>query len=173
MRIPMSFRPRFRAAAAGCVPVLAAVLTFAQAPPASPSAESIKRAEELLAAARSALGGEKLSAVKTLTATGRTRRVRGDNLVPIEFELLVELPDKYVRIDEFPAEDTEPTSSGFNGDALIQIPPPRAGLLKDAVHRRPAVAGPSWIRGGRGSPPSSRTSHGSRLDCWPRHPPLR
>ena len=88
--------------------------------------ESVKRADEVLAAARKALGGEKLSEVKTVVATGRTRRVRGDNLVPIEFQLLLELPDKFVRVDEFPAEDTDPTSAGFNGDALIQIPPPPA-----------------------------------------------
>ena len=64
--------------------------------------------------------------LKTLVASGRTKRVRGNNLVPIEFEILIELPAKYVRVDEFPAEDTDPTSAGFNGDALIQIPPPPA-----------------------------------------------
>jgi hypothetical protein len=54
----------------------------------------------VLAAARDALGGEKsLSAVKTFTATGRTRQVRGNNLVPIEFEINCELPDKFVRTD--------------------------------------------------------------------------
>lgn len=100
---------------------------FGQAPAASPNPESIAKAEQVLAEARKALGDDKLAGVKTLVASGRTRRVRGNNLVPIEFEILVELPDKYVRIDEFPAEDTDPTSSGFNGDALIQIPPLPAG----------------------------------------------
>ena len=98
--------------------------------PAVPSATAgapAAKAEQVLAEARAALGGDKLAAIKTLTATGRTRRVRGDNLVPIEFEILIELPDKYVRIDEFPAEDMDPTSSGFNGDALIQLPAPPAG----------------------------------------------
>lgn len=47
-----------------------------------------KDAATVLAAARQALGGEKkLAAVKSFTATGRTRQVRGDNLVPIEFEI--------------------------------------------------------------------------------------
>lgn len=82
-------------------------------------------ASSILAAAREALGGEKkLSEVKSFVATGRTRQVRGNNLVPIEFEILCELPDKYLRKDEIPAQESEPTSSGFNGDALIQIPPP-------------------------------------------------
>lgn len=114
---------------AALTPLLVTIAARAQppAPAAAPPAEAVKRAEEVLAAARTALGGPTLDAVKTLVATGRTRRVRGDNLVPIEFELLLELPDKYVRVDEFPAEDTEPTSSGFSGDALIQIPPLPSG----------------------------------------------
>jgi hypothetical protein len=78
----------------------------------------------VLAAARDALGGEKrLSAVKTFVATGRTQQVRGDNLVPIEFEISCELPDKYIRRDEIPAQESGPTMIGFNGDALIQLPP--------------------------------------------------
>jgi hypothetical protein len=81
----------------------------------------------VLAAAREALGGEKrLAAIKTVLATGRTRQVRGDNLVPIEFEIAVELPDKYVRKDEIPAQESGVTSLGFNGDELIQLPPPPA-----------------------------------------------
>jgi hypothetical protein len=80
-------------------------------------------AAQVLTAARTALGGGKsLSAVKTFTITGRTRQLRGNNLVPIEFELNCELPDKYVRVDEFPAQDADPTTAGFNGDVLIQIP---------------------------------------------------
>jgi hypothetical protein len=83
----------------------------------------------VLAAARQALGGEKkLSAVKSFSATGRTRQVRGDNLVPIEFEIFVELPDKYVRKDEIPAQESGPTSSGFNGDELVVEPAPPAAM---------------------------------------------
>jgi hypothetical protein len=70
------------------------------------------------------MGGPALEGVKTLTAAGRTRRVRGNNLVPIEFELGIELPDKYFRKDEFPAEETDPTSLGFKGDNLVQLPAP-------------------------------------------------
>lgn len=86
-----------------------------------------KDAASVLAAARKALGGEsKLTAVKSFTATGRTRQVRGDSLVPIEFEIFVELPDKYLRKDEIPAQESGPTASGFNGDELLQDPPPAA-----------------------------------------------
>jgi hypothetical protein len=95
----------------------------------APTPESIARAEQVLVEARKALGGDKRAAVKTLVASGRTKRVRGDNLVPIEFEIFIEPPDKYVRVDEFPAEEADPTSTGFNADALIQIPPPPAGPM--------------------------------------------
>jgi hypothetical protein len=81
----------------------------------------------ILAATRVALGGDKkLTSVKAFVATGRTQQVRGDNLVPIEFEIAVELPDKYVRKDEIPARESGPTSLGFSGDSLIQVPPQAA-----------------------------------------------
>ena len=77
-------------------------------------------ATPVLAAVREALGGDRnLAAVKTFLATGRTRQLRGDNLVPIEFEIACELPDKYVRRDEFPAQDTPPVVNGFRGEDAI------------------------------------------------------
>ena len=82
-------------------------------------------ADKVMAEARTALGGEaKIAAVKTFIATGRTRQVRGENLVPIEFEIQAELPDKYSRYDEFPAQDAGPVTAGFAGDALVLIPRP-------------------------------------------------
>jgi hypothetical protein len=82
-------------------------------------------ASTVIAQAREALGGDKrLASVKSFIATGRTRQVRGDNLVPIEFEIVAELPDKYARRDEFPAQDAGPSTSGFSGDTLIQMPLP-------------------------------------------------
>jgi hypothetical protein len=85
-------------------------------------------APAVLAAAREALGGDKnLTAVKTFVASGRTRQLRGNNLVPIEFEINCELPDRFVRKDEIPAQDSDLTVTGFNGDTLIQFPPPPVG----------------------------------------------
>ena len=109
-----------RAAVAFGIVVAASTIAFTQAPPpqgprppgpqaAPPSPESIQKAEQVLADARKALGGDKLAQLKSLVASGRTKRIRGNNLVPIEFEILIEAPDKYVRIDEFPAEDTDPS----------------------------------------------------------------
>jgi hypothetical protein len=85
-------------------------------------------ASQVLVAAREAMGGEKkLSAVRSFVATGRTRQLRGNNLVPIEFEINCELPDKFVRTDEFPAQDADPTTQGFNGETLLQFPAPSPG----------------------------------------------
>jgi hypothetical protein len=101
----------------------------------------------VLAAAREALGGEKkLAAVKTVVATGRTRQVRGDNLVPIEFEIAIELPDKYVRKDEIPAQESGPTISGFNGERVLLFPipgppPARAGGPPPPTPEQTAAAG--------------------------------
>lgn len=82
-------------------------------------------ASQVLASARTALGGEaRIAAVKTFVANGRTRQVRGDNLVPIEFEIQSELPDKYSRRDEIPAQDSGPTTTGFNAERLVLIPRP-------------------------------------------------
>jgi hypothetical protein len=90
---------------------------LAQAPERDPAA--------VLAATRDAIGGEKkLSAVKTIVATGRTQQVRGNNLVPIEFEINIELPDKYLRKNEIPAQESGPSAEGFSGETLLQTKAP-------------------------------------------------
>ncbi len=95
-------------------------------------------ATAVLAAARQALGGnERLGAITSFVATGRTRQLRGDNLVPIEFEIDCELPDRYVRHDEFPAQDIDPAVSGFSGNDIIQSAPGRGAP--------PAPAGPQRL----------------------------
>jgi hypothetical protein len=94
------------------------------------------RALSVLSATREALGGvQRLSTVRSFVATGRTRQIQGDNLVPIEFEIACELPNKYVRRDEFPARDIGPTRTGFSGATSILIPPPSAapGLPPEQV----------------------------------------
>ncbi len=117
-----------------------------QAAPPSPAA--IERAGQVLSETRTALGGAKLAAVTSILATGRTRRVRGDNLVPIEFEVAIELPDKYVRKDEVPAEESDPTSTGFAGTEIIQFPVPAAG-------RGAGPAGGAGAAGRPGGPPGA------------------
>jgi hypothetical protein len=101
------------------------IVCLATSSPAIAQPPAPDAAAAVVAAAREALGGEKkLAAVRTVVATGRTRQVRGDNLVPIEFEIAIELPDKYVRKDEIPAQESGPTSTGFNGETSLQFPVP-------------------------------------------------
>jgi hypothetical protein len=97
--------------------VLVAHLVIGQAAVARAQTSS---AQAIVSAAREALGGEqRLSAISSFTATGRTRQLRGNNLVPIEFEINCELPDRFVRKDEIPAQDTDATVAGFAADQLI------------------------------------------------------
>jgi len=99
----------------------------------APGSPADGRADTVLAAARKALGGEaKQASVKTLTATGQTRQVRGDNLVPIVFTIDCELPGKYVRTDEVPAQETGPNTVGFVDDVLILRPVPPMPLAPAA-----------------------------------------
>jgi len=145
-----------------CLAILTGVSAGAQT---RAPAESSGEAAAILSAARDALGGEKrLSSVKSLVTTGRTQQVQGDNLVPIEFEISIELPDKYVRTDEIPARESGPSSRGFNGDGLIQIgdapgggrgrggPPPGGPAPAAPPARDGAAAEPG--RGPTGPPPS-------------------
>ena len=115
---------------------------------ASGSDAQTGNADAVMAAARAALGGEaKIAAVKTFIATGRTRQVRGENLVPIEFEIQAELPDKYSRRDEFPAQDAGPVTAGFVGDALVLIPRPVPPPPKPGAPARPPGAEEAMLRG--------------------------
>lgn len=128
------------------VPATGAPPAAGRGAPAPPSAAALERGSQVLADARTAMGGDRLSSLTSIVATGQTRRVRGDNLVPIEFEIAIELPDKYVRKDEVPAEASDPTSTGFAGTEIIQLPLAPAG--------RPG--GPPAVAAGRpgGAPPT-------------------
>src|SRR5262245_60506754 len=87
--------------ALSCAVIVAGSPTSGQSAGPAP-VPSTDNAARVIADARAAMGGDaRLAAVKTLVVTGRTRQVRGDNLVPIEFEIQAELPDKFARRDEF------------------------------------------------------------------------
>ena len=139
------------------LPVVSSIAIHAQQP-------ATGDATAVMAAAREALGSDKrIAAVKTIVATGRTRQVQGDNLVPIEFEIYIELPDKYARTDEIPARESGATTRGFNGSDLIQFPeaaparggpPPPGGAARGTAQGVGGGAGPA--RGG-GPPPDPTT----------------
>jgi len=80
-------------------------------------------ANQILAGARTALGGEKLAAVRTLTAVGRTVRTnQAGNTVENEFELALELPDKYLMRNVMMAMGNMSIyrNTGFNGGQVIE-----------------------------------------------------
>jgi hypothetical protein len=135
----------------------------------TPQSQALNAAQ-VLAAAREALGGEKnLTSVRTFTAAGRTRQIRGNNVVPIEFEISCELPDKFVRRDEIPAQETDITVTGFNRDDLIQFPPPPPGPGRAGgppappVGRVPEMPSPNAGRGGGAPFADGRGRGGSPL----------
>jgi len=88
---------------------------------------------EMLAGARTALGGPKLAAVKTLTAVGRTvRALPNGTSAESEFEMALELPDKYLMRSVLAAMGNMSVyrNSGFNGGQVIEEidrPPSLAG----------------------------------------------
>jgi hypothetical protein len=123
---------------------------------AAQAGDTSGEAAAILSAAREALGGEKrISAVKTVVLSGRTSQLQGDNLVPIEIEISIELPDKYVRTDEIPARESGPSSRGFNGDGLIQTgEPPARG------RGGPPPGAPTGAARAGGPPPAAKEASG-------------
>jgi hypothetical protein len=114
-------------------------------------------ADIVLAASRQALGGaDRLALIRSFVATGRTRQVQGNNLVAIELQLAWEAPDKFVRTDEFPAQDREPVTTGFNGAALIQTGPPARRGAPAARGNPPPGRGPGPPPG---RPPGAIVKH--------------
>jgi len=92
-----------------------------------------RSADDLLAGARKALGGEKLAAVKTLTAAGRTLRANPNGTsTEAEFEMALQLPDKYLMRSVMMALGNMSIfrNTGFNGGQAIEEidrPPNLAG----------------------------------------------
>jgi len=102
---------------------------------------------QILAGARTALGAQKLEAVKTLTAVGRTTRALPNGTSSeSEFEIALELPDKYLMRSVLAAMGNMSVyrNSGFNGGQVIEEidrPPSLAG--GGVMHIR--IAGPGGV----------------------------
>jgi hypothetical protein len=81
------------------------------------------KAEQLMAQARAALGGEKnLNNVRGLTATGTYQRTMADRQMSGEVTLDLQLPDKILRTESFsPMGDmTIVVGQGLNGETLLR-----------------------------------------------------
>ncbi len=89
----------FRRRVIGVVLAMASAALLLAAGPAY--AQDAPRGAGLLAEARSAIGGDqRLAGVRTLQVTGTFRRVVGGNDTEGDFEVFIELPDKYLRSEK-------------------------------------------------------------------------
>ena len=88
--------------------------------PAMAGAQDAKAAE-ILAATRKAVGDKKLDAMKTLSVNAKMLRNMSTFQSETAVEMLLEMPDKYVRSDTFSLGGgmSAPMTSGFNGDKAI------------------------------------------------------
>ena len=84
-----------------------------------------KKADELLAKARAALGGDKnIAKVQGVSAVGTIARAMGDRTITGELTLDFQLPDKMLRSDSIsPMGDsvTVVQEQGFSGDTLLRF----------------------------------------------------
>jgi hypothetical protein len=102
---------------------LAAAIAFAQ--PVAFIAQEAGKAAEILAAARKAIGGKKLDAMQTFSVQSSIQRNTGSMQFTSDVEILLDLPDKYLRA-ETPSGGggmmvmAGSGVSGFNGDRTLQ-----------------------------------------------------
>lgn len=111
-----------------------------------------RTAEQVLAEAQKALGGDRLAAVRTASAVGRTLRTAPNGTtVENDFEFALELPDKYRMRSVLAAMGSMSVyrNSGFNGNELI-----------DEVDQPPSLSGGHVVirMGPSGADPEKQTA---------------
>jgi hypothetical protein len=100
---------------------LAAGIAFAQ--PVAFIAQEAGKAAEILAAARKAIGDKKLDALKTFSVQSALQRNVQSMQLSSDVEILLELPDKYLRSEVSSSPGMMLGGggvSGFNGDRSLQ-----------------------------------------------------
>jgi hypothetical protein len=88
--------------------------------PGAARAEGDSKAAEVMADARKAIGDKKLEALKTLTLEAQIQRNVGAMQMTTDTEILLELPDRYLRSDTSSGPMSGGFTSGFNGDKVIR-----------------------------------------------------
>jgi hypothetical protein len=78
------------------------------------------KASDIIADARKAIGAKRLDALKTLSVDATVQRNLGPMQLTTETELLLELPDKYLRSDVMTSPVSGSSSIGFIGDKPVQ-----------------------------------------------------
>jgi hypothetical protein len=127
-------------------------------------------AARILADARAAMGGDKLPATESLVATGRlVKFTTGAATDPADFEMAMQLPDKFFRKDVIAVlgDNVISRTSGFNGDALIEAidtPPGMFGGAGAGGNTRMMVRSTDGATsfGTMGAPPSPEAAAASR-----------
>ena len=95
-------------------------LTMATMAAQPAAAQDKDRAAEVISAARAAIGGGALDGMKTFSLQGRMSRNLGERQMSSDVEVLIEAPDKYVRIEDMTAPIARTMTSGFNGETAIR-----------------------------------------------------
>src|SRR5687767_11383811 len=103
----------------------AAAIAFAQ--PVAFIAQEAGKAAEIIALARKAIGEKKLDALTTFSVQSSLQRNIGERQINSDVEIVLELPDKYLRQETASGGGGTMTFaggglSGFNGDRSLQRP---------------------------------------------------
>lgn len=107
------------------------------------------KAEQLMAQARAALGGEKsLTKVQGITATGTYQRTMQDRQLSGEVTIDLQLPDKLLRTESMrPMGDmTVITEQGVNGDTLLRHQRTLNGPPGMVIRMAPAPSGDAEVQ---------------------------
>jgi len=131
---------------------LAAVIAFAQ--PVAFIAQEIGKAAEILAAARKAIGDKKLDTLKTFSVQSALQRNVQTMQVSSDVEILLDLPDKYLRTEASTGGGmimAAGGTSGFNGDRPLQKPN-AGGMPGGGMVIR--MGGPGGLSSGDGEKPT-------------------
>jgi hypothetical protein len=86
---------------------------------AAPASTQDAKAAEILAAARKAIGNNKLDALKAVSVEASVQRNVGNTQMQVESEILLDLPDKYLRSDVSSGAMSMAMTTGFNGEKAI------------------------------------------------------
>lgn len=78
------------------------------------------KATEVLNAMRQAIGGGRLDALRTFSLEAKTARNQGERQLVTDLELYLDLPDRYLRVENFSAPIARTVQMGFNGDQVIR-----------------------------------------------------
>ena len=129
---------------------VAVVLALASAPVVFGQEDD--RAAQVLAMSRKTIGDTKLDALKTMSLQATLQRNLSAMQLSSDVEILLELPDKYVRTDQsnMPGLTMSATSTGFNGEKPIQ--PVQGGLAGGAFVIRMGPGGPAPAQSEKLSP---------------------